>query len=168
VLGLAEELVARDLGRVLMVCEERAEDAIRQAQTPADQAVVLSDGERERALELLKAPDLVERIASDFTSAGMVGERANCLVGYLAAISRKLDRPLAVIVQSTSAAGKSALQDAVLSMVPEEERVSFSAMTGQSLFYMGESDLAHKVLAVSEEEGAERALICVEAAAARG
>jgi DNA primase len=35
--------------------------------------------------------------------------------------------------------------------------VRFSAMTGQSLFYMGESDLAHKVLAVAEEEGAERA-----------
>jgi hypothetical protein len=87
----------------------------------------------------------------------VVGERFNCLVGYLAAVSRLLERPLAVIVQSTSAAGKSALQDAVLAMVPEEERVSFSAMTGQSLFYMGESDLSHKVLAVSEEEGAERA-----------
>ncbi len=42
-------------------------------------------------------------------------------------------------------------------MVPAEERVQFSAMTGQSLFYMGESDLQHKVLAVAEEEGAERA-----------
>jgi len=30
-------------------------------------------------------------------------------------------------------------------------------MTGQSLFYMGESNLKHKVLAVAEEEGAERA-----------
>ena len=30
-------------------------------------------------------------------------------------------------------------------------------MTGQSLFYMGESDLAHKVLAIAEEEGATRA-----------
>ena len=68
-----------------------------------------------------------------------------------------MDRPLAVIVQSTSAAGKSALQDAVLGFVPDEERVAFSAMTGQSLFYMGETDLAHKALAVSEEEGAERA-----------
>ena len=35
--------------------------------------------------------------------------------------------------------------------------VQFSAMTGQSLFYMGEADLAHKVLAIAEEEGAERA-----------
>jgi len=168
VLAVAEELVARDLGRVMLVCEERAEDAIRQAQAPADTAVVLSDAERERALELLSAPDLVDRIARDFAAAGMVGERANCLVGYLAAVSRKLDRPLAVIVQSTSAAGKSALQDAVLGFVPDEERVSFSAMTGQSLFYMGESDLAHKVLAVSEEEGAERASYALNAAVGGG
>lgn len=35
--------------------------------------------------------------------------------------------------------------------------MSFPATTGQSLFYMGETDLAHKVLAVAEEEGAERA-----------
>ncbi|HUP69399.1 MAG TPA: hypothetical protein VM142_06240, partial [Acidimicrobiales bacterium] len=65
--------------------------------------------------------------------------------------------PLAVIIQSTSAAGKSSLMDAVLSFVPDEERIKFSAMTGQSLFYMGEADLAHKVLAVVEEEGATRA-----------
>jgi DNA primase len=157
ILGLAEEIVARDLGRVLLVCEERAEEAVRRAQQPDEQAVVLSAGEREAALGLLRDPGLIGRVVSDFAAAGIVGEQTNCLVGYLAAVSRLLDGPLAVIVQSTSAAGKSALQDAVLSMVPEEQRVSFSAMTGQSLFYMGESDLAHKVLAVSEEEGAEQA-----------
>ena len=156
-LGVAEELVARDLGRVLLTCEEHAERAVREAQAPREPEVQLSEQERERALSLLKDPALVERIVADFERVGMVGEQSNCLIGYLAAVSRKLDRPLAVIVQSTSAAGKSALQEAVLSMVPEEERVSFSAMTGQSLFYMGESDLQHKVLAVAEEEGAERA-----------
>ena len=156
-LNLAEELIARDLGRVLLVCEERAEEAIRAAQQPTQPTVELSDAEREAALELLRDPGLVDRVLGDFGRAGIVGEQVNCLVGYLAAVSRKLDRPLAVIVQSTSAAGKSALQEAVLGFVPVEERVSFSAMTGQSLFYMGESDLRHKVLAVAEEEGAERA-----------
>ncbi|MHB1596709.1 MAG: hypothetical protein ACYCO9_14050 [Streptosporangiaceae bacterium] len=117
----------------------------------------MSAGQRERALGLLRDPGLAERIVADFARAGMAGEEANCLVGYLAAISRKLPRPLAVIVQSTSAAGKSALMDAVLGFVPGEDRVRFSAMTGQSLFYMGEADLAHKVLAVAEEEGSERA-----------
>jgi len=41
--------------------------------------------------------------------------------------------------------------------VPQEDRVQFSALTGQSLFYMGETNLAHKILAISEEEGAQSA-----------
>jgi DNA primase len=110
-LGVAEELVARDLGRVLLTCEEQAERAVQEAQAPREPEVQLSEPERERALELLKDPGLVERIVADFERVGMVGEQNNCLIGYLAAVSRKLDRPLAVIVQSTSAAGKSALHE---------------------------------------------------------
>jgi hypothetical protein len=41
--------------------------------------------------------------------------------------------------------------------MPEEERVKYAAMTGQSLFYMGETNLKHKILAIVEEEGASRA-----------
>jgi hypothetical protein len=47
--------------------------------------------------------------------------------------------------------------DAVLAFMPEEERIKYSAMTGQSLFYMGETNLKHKILAIAEEEGASRA-----------
>ena len=47
--------------------------------------------------------------------------------------------------------------DAVLSFVPSEDVVQFSAMTGQALYYMGEGDLKHKILAVVEEEGAAKA-----------
>jgi hypothetical protein len=47
--------------------------------------------------------------------------------------------------------------DAVLNLMPEEERVQYSAMTGQSLFYMGETNLKNKILAIAEEEGAENA-----------
>jgi len=47
--------------------------------------------------------------------------------------------------------------EAVLAFMPEEERIKYSAMTGQSLFYMGETSLKHKILAIVEEEGAERA-----------
>ena len=156
-LGVSEEVIKRDLAKVLLACETVADEAVAAAQKPKESAVELSEEERAAALELLRDPNLVERITADFARAGVVGEASNCLVGYLAAISRKLDQPLAVIVQSTSAAGKSALMEAVLAMVPAEERIKFSAMTGQSLFYMGEADLAHKVLAVAEEEGAERA-----------
>jgi DNA primase len=156
-LGLDPDVVKRDLGKVLLACERLADEAVTAAQAPQDEPEPMSDADRAAALALLRDPGLAARIIADFARAGMAGEAVNCLVGYLAAVSRKLPRPLAVTVQSTSAAGKSALMDAVLSFVPPEDRVRFSAMTGQSLFYMGESDLAHKVLAVAEEEGAERA-----------
>jgi hypothetical protein len=64
---------------------------------------------------------------------------------------------LAIIIQSASAAGKSTLMDAVLSFFPEEDRIKYSAMTGQSLYYLGETNLQHKILAVVEEAGAEKA-----------
>jgi DNA primase len=156
-LGLDPEVVKRDLGKVLLACERLADEAVTAAQSPADEPEPMTADDRAAALSLLRDPALADRITADFERAGIAGEAVNCLVGYLAAVSRKLPRPLAVIVQSTSAAGKSALMDAVLSFVPEPDRVRFSAMTGQSLFYMGERDLAHKVLAVAEEEGAERA-----------
>jgi len=156
-LRLGEDVVKRDLGRVLLAAEGLVEDAIRQAQEPVDTTVELDADERAAALELLRAPDLVDRIVTDFGRVGVVGEATNLLVGYLAATSRLLGRPLAVIIQSTSAAGKSQLMDAVLSFMPGEDLVRFSAMTGQSLFYLGERELAHKVLAIAEEEGAERA-----------
>jgi hypothetical protein len=47
--------------------------------------------------------------------------------------------------------------DAILAMMPPEECVKYSAMTGQALFYLGEQDIRHKILAIAEEEGAERA-----------
>jgi DNA primase len=156
-LGAEPDVIKKDLGRVLLACERLADEAVTAAQAPAAGPPPMSEADRAAALALLRDPGLAGRITADFARAGMAGEAANCLVGYLAAVSRKLPRPLAVIVQSTSAAGKSALMDAVLSFVPAEDRVRFSAMTGQSLFYMGEADLAHKVLAVAEEEGAERA-----------
>ena len=154
--GVDERHLKADLGRVLMALETVQDEAIAQVlkPTPAD---AMTEPDRADALALLKTADLPARILVDFEAAGVVGEATNCLVGYLAAVSRKLDRPLAVVIQSSSAAGKSSLMDAILSFVPEEERVQYSAMTGQSLFYMGQTSLKHKILAIAEEEGAHRA-----------
>jgi len=156
-LQVKREILSKDLGRVLIKLEEIQEVRIKKELEPEDTTVKLSAEERTEALDLLKDPKLLDRVANDLTACGLVGEHTNKLTAYLATMSRKLSRPLAVMVQSSSAAGKSALMDAVLAFVPEEERVQYSAMAGQSLFYMGETDLKHKVLAIAEEEGAERA-----------
>ena len=156
-LELSEEIVKSDLGRVFLKLEALQDEAIRKVLEPQPVAVTIAEPDHAEAMALLKSPDLLERILADFEACGIVGEATNKLTAYIAAVSRKLERPLAVVVQSSSAAGKTSLMEAVLAFVPEEERVKYSAMTGQSLFYMGETSLKHKVLAIVEEEGASRA-----------
>ncbi len=154
--ALARE-IARELGRVLLAVEQAITERERQASAPRQIAPTMTEAEHDAALELLQSSALIPRILADFAAVGLVGEDTNKLVGYLAAVSRKLDRPLGVVIQSSSAAGKSTLMDAVLAFVPEEDKIKYSAMTGQSLFYMGETNLKNKALAIVEEEGASRA-----------
>ena len=122
----------------------------------------MSEEERDDALELLRDRDLTARVIADLNSLGVVGEETNLLVAYLATISRISEHPFGVVVQSSSAAGKSTLADAVCQLVPEEDLASYSALTGQALYYLGSGDLSHKVLAVSEQQGAARALYALK------
>ena len=161
-LGLGEEALKRELGSVFLKLEGLQDELMRQAReaqqaSRAPKAPVLSAAQEAQALELLRAPDLMARVVEDLHALGVVGEDTNLMAAYLAAVSRKLDAPLAVLIQSSSAAGKSSLMDAVLKLMPEEERIRYSAMTGQSLFYLGETNLQHKILAIAEEEGVRQA-----------
>ncbi len=158
-LKLDENILKTDLGKILMRLELIQDEQIngvldkdQKAQAPS-----LNEAQYVEAMELLKSPDLLDRITADLTASGIIGEDINKLAAYLGCVSRKLDKPLAIIIQSTSAAGKSTLMDAVIEMMPEADKVQYSAMTGQSLFYMGETSLKNKILAISEEEGAHNA-----------
>lgn len=156
-LRIKEDSLKIELGRVLLKLEELQDGQIKKTLEPKEKEIVLTPEETAEALEFLKDPRLLNRILTDFEKCGIVGEGTNKLVGYLACVSRKLEKPLGIIIQSSSAAGKTLLMESVLAFMPDEERIKYSAMTGQSLFYMGEKNLQHKILAIVEEEGAERA-----------
>ena len=155
-IGIGEDVIKNDLSKVLLKLEVLQHENIQETLTPKQKEIVLTKKERDEAMALLKSPNLMQRIPGDYARCGIVGEKTNILVSYLAATSRKLQLPLAIIIQSTSAAGKSALMDAVLSFVPEEDCLQYSAMTGQSLFYM-DINMENKILAINEEEGASKA-----------
>jgi DNA primase len=168
-LCIEESALQRDLGQLLLQLETLQEARIAEATRPkAPAAAVLSAEEEVAGLALLRDPQLVQRIVADVAAIGVVGEDSNALVGYLACVSRKLDKPLAVLIQSTSAAGKSTLMDGLLSLMPVAERVQYSAMTGQSLFYLGEGDLRHKILAIAEEEGVRQAAYALKLLQSQG
>jgi hypothetical protein len=167
-LRVEEHILQRDLGRLLLKLEQIIEERAKAAELPVAAPVAMTAGETQEALAFLRDETLIERIVADVERVGLVGEPSNALVAYLACVSRKLAAPLAVLIQSTSAAGKSLLMDTVLALVPAEDRVHYSAMTGQSLFYLGETDLKHRILAIAEEEGVRQAAYALKVLQSQG
>ena len=150
--GEKEEVVRADLEKLIGLAEAfKPKDAV------AVKPKAMSEAEAGEALAFLKDPKLLERILEDFETCGLAGEEGNKLMGYLAAVSRKLSDPLAVLIQSRSAAGKSSLQEAILRFVPVEDMEKYTRLTGQALFYKDENGLSHKLLAIEEEAGAREA-----------
>jgi DNA primase len=70
-LGIKEEVVRRDLGRLLLKLEELQDEQIKQALAPKEQAVTISAEDRAAAMELLRDPRLLERIVEDFARCGV-------------------------------------------------------------------------------------------------
>ncbi|MHB8379752.1 MAG: hypothetical protein ACYDB2_07525 [Acidimicrobiales bacterium] len=151
-LHASRENLALEMADVLSVAERTRDEGVREAP-----AFVLSDEERRTALSFLEDRELFTRVIGDLGDLGVVGESTNLLMCYLATISRKCERPLGILVQSSSAGGKSTLVDAVCSLLPPEDLVALSAITSQALYYLGGNGLSHKVLCVAEEHGAQRA-----------
>ena len=142
-----EALMKEDLAKLLHLVEEWRPEKKEQQQTE------ISKGDKELALSFLESDDIFGELLTDFDTLGVTGEEINKLVGYLAATSRKLADPLSALIQSRSAAGKSTLQDAILSLIPDEDSIKYTRVTDQALFYKEEDSLVNKILAIEEAEG---------------
>lgn len=156
-LGIEAGIIKQDLRQLLLALETHQEQRINGKAVLPGTETELSGAAKKVALDWLTDKNLIQRISADINTLGIIGGDSNALVSYLAGVSRLLDKSLAIMIQSTSAAGKSALMDSVLSLMPDNHQHKFAAMTGQSLYYMGEMDLKHSILAIAEEEGAHTA-----------
>jgi hypothetical protein len=148
-----EETIKKDLGTVLLHLDDLRNRQIEAAKAKRPAYRELTCEETSQAMSLLRDPNLVGRIVEDLEQCGMVGESFNKLAAYLAVVSRKLPSPLAILIQSSSSAGKTTLMDAILAMVPPEDVLKLSNLTGQALYYLDRDALCHKTLAISEDHG---------------
>ncbi len=148
------DVIELDVNRLITQLENYVEKRQLEGAAPV---TLVSDADKAEALKLGRSADLTGDILRDMARLGMIGEETNKLIGYLVMTSRRMDDPLALLILSGSGAGKSHLQDIILSLCPDEELIKLTALTGQALFYKGEDSLRHKVLAVEEEAGASEA-----------
>jgi DNA primase len=148
-----------DINRLVKLCEEFKPKDIPEGGTMVE--LQMTAKERQEAEGFGKSPDLKEKILQDFDACGLVGEVSNKFLCYLAAVSRKMDDPVSVLILSSSGAGKTKLQDTTLLLCPPEDVIKLTSLSGKALFYKGRKSLKHKILALAEEAGAEEAAYAI-------
>ncbi len=136
--------------------EVAAAEATAEEATEAAEAPDIAPERHAVALELLKSPDLLEEAAADMERLGHVGERITKKLALICALSAHSGRPIQPSTHAQSSAGKNALWDAALSLLPEEMIVRRSGLTAKALFRT-EADLKRAVLYLQEVAGSEDA-----------
>ena len=141
--------IERDLFYLVEAIERRQTEASEPKPTPLE----IAPRDRAEALAFLKRSDLLDAIAADMGTLGYVGEETNKQIGYLVAVSRKLETPLSMVIMSQSGSGKSALADALETLTPPEDVILFSRLTSQALYYMDRDALVRKFILIEERAG---------------
>lgn len=104
---------------------------------------------------LANCDELLPLAYSDVSLLGVVGEQSTILTLYLAGVSRLLAKPMSIIVQGSSSSGKSYSVECAAELFPAEEKVVAQQMTPQSLYYLPNGSLRHKVVVCGERSRVE-------------
>lgn len=118
----------------------------------------LTPEEREAAEQFLKSPDLLKRTNDMIGQSGVVGEELNRLLMFLIFTSRKTFRPLHIVSFGSSGAGKSHLQEKVAQLIPEEDKIEITSLTGNAFYYFDKDELGHKLILIEDLDGVLAAL----------
>ncbi len=148
------KLKASSLRKALTDLEARKpEESVELAE---NEPAVLEGERREIALALLRNEDLLERGVEDTIALGHVGERTTKKLALICALSARKGSTIQPSTHAQSSAGKNALWDSVLSLLPPEMVIRRSGLSAKALFRT-EADLKGAVLYLQEVAGSEEA-----------
>jgi hypothetical protein len=110
----------------------------------------------ERAMGLLRGPDILEKAAQDMERLGHVGEPTAKKLLFVCAVSARAGLPIQPSIHAESSAGKNHLANTALSLLPPEMVIERTAVSAKALFRTEES-LSGRVLYLQEVVGSEDA-----------
>jgi hypothetical protein len=144
-------VIKRCMARRLAIQPKEAVSMVSTVSTPKSKR-----GEKllQDANEALRDPAFLYRVSTQIEAAGVVGEKANAQVLFLAALTTQLKRPVSAIVKGPSSSGKSNLVVGVLSMLPDDMVIDRSGLSPKALAY-GDELIDRRVLYITELHGAK-------------
>lgn len=125
---------------------------------PKQETPAITATEKTKATKWLKAPNLMERTQQLLGQAGIVGEEVNRLLLWLVMSSRKTARPLHAVSLAASGIGKTYLQQTLAGLLPPEDVLEMTSLSGNALYYFKGDELKHKLLLIEDLDGADEVL----------
>jgi DNA primase len=138
--------------------EEHRNQKIERQKPKTEPKKVLSQFRKEELLKILKRQDLMQYINQLIGNTGIIGEEKNRLVMWTVFTSRLMENPLHIICLGASGTGKTYLQERVAELFPKDTKISFTASTEQAFYYVGRTELKHKIVLVEDMDGASSVL----------
>jgi hypothetical protein len=108
-------------------------------------------------LVLGRDPALLWRTRRAVTDSGVAGERVLIVVVYFIGTSRVTENPLSGIVKADSSSGKNYVVNRVVRFLPQGTYLIFEGVSANALHYEASDALKHKLIIVTEDEGASQA-----------
>ncbi|NQZ74945.1 MAG: hypothetical protein HRT61_02385 [Ekhidna sp.] len=118
----------------------------------------LTADEIKKAQLYLSSPNLMDRTKEDIGKAGVIGEHGNRVLMYLVFTSRKRANPLHIISLGSSGIGKTHLQEKVSALIPEEDKLEITTLSGNAFYYFGQQELRNKLILIEDLDGADQVL----------
>ena len=131
---------------------------INRMQSTQKRSPDIAPNELTDAESYLKKEKLMERTMDELGKTGIVGEINNRLIMYLVFLSRITTEPLHIISFGASGSGKTHLQEGIGRLLPEEAKLEITAMSSNSLYYLKNEEIQHKVLLIEDMDGAQEVL----------
>jgi hypothetical protein len=112
---------------------------------------------RTAALRLIRDGMFLFRVVQKIAEMGIVGEKRNLLVLFLAGLTKDFDKPVSVLEKGVSSTGKSELLRAVIALFPPESVLRRASLSKMAPVH-GSDDLSGEILYIVEYRGAKDAL----------
>lgn len=119
------------------------------------------------ARRLLGRSDFLTRASRMMTRLGLVGEKINALVLFIAMITKALNDPISIIVKGSTSSGKSNLVKGVLQLMPPESVQVRSSLSKQAMANTA-MHLAGTILYFHEYRGGREAAYLTRLAQSEG
>lgn len=157
-LEIGTSVIRRGLMMLINLLEKHRLEVIEEANKEEVLEYHLTKEEKEKALDILESPNLIERTNQLIGTSGVIGEEVNRLLMYIIFTSRKTNNPLHCISFGSSGTGKTHLQSKVASLIPEEDKVELTVLSANAFYYFKRNELKNKLILIEDMDGAEEVL----------